>query len=146
MSKNQKKEDSESDDESTNIHVESKQQTKTKEPSIIVKKNHPENQIIGDKDKGVQTRRKLIKASEQSQVAFLSMFEPKNLEEASEDEDWIRAMNEELDQIEKNNTWEFVPRPADKNVIGSKWLFKNKVNEQGQIVRNKSRLVYKGYA
>ena len=55
-------------------------------------------------------------------------------------------MNEELDQIEKNNTWKFVPRPADKNVIGSKWVFKNKMNEQGQIVRNKSRLVYKGHA
>ena len=66
----------------------------TKTPSIIVKKNHPGNLIIGDKDKGVQTRRKLIKASEQSQVAFLSMIEPNNFEEASEDEESIRAMNE----------------------------------------------------
>ena len=55
-------------------------------------------------------------------------------------------MNAELDQIEKNNTWELVPRPTDKNVIGSKWVFKNKMNEQGQIVRNKARLVCKGYA
>ena len=74
------------------------------------------------------------------------MIEPTNFEEVSEDEDWIRAMNEEIDQIEKNNTWEFFPRPADKNVIGSKWVFKNNINEQGQIVRNKARLVYKGYA
>ena len=42
------------------------------------------------------------------------MMEPKNFEEASEDEDWIKAMNKELDQIEKNNTWELVPIPADK--------------------------------
>jgi hypothetical protein len=55
-------------------------------------------------------------------------------------------MNEELDQIEKNNTWELVPRPKDKNVIGSKWVFKNKMNEKGQVVRNKARLVCKGYA
>ena len=55
-------------------------------------------------------------------------------------------MNVELDQIEKNNTWELVPRPTDKKVIGSKWVFKNKLNEQGQIVRNKARLVCKGYA
>jgi hypothetical protein len=55
-------------------------------------------------------------------------------------------MNEELDQIEKNNTWELVPRPTDKNVIGSKWVFKNKMNEQRKIVRNKAKLVYKGYA
>ena len=74
------------------------------------------------------------------------MIEPKNFEEASEDGDWIKAMNEELDQIEKNNTWELVPRLADKNVIGTKWVFKNKMNEHGQIVRNKARLVYKGYA
>ena len=55
-------------------------------------------------------------------------------------------MNEELDQIEKNSTWELVPRPSDKNIIGSKWVFKNKSNEQGKIVRNKARLVCKGYA
>ena len=72
------------------------------------------------------------------------MIEPKNFEEASEDEDWVKAMNEELDHIEKNNTWELVPRPVDKNVIGSKWVFKNKMKEQGQIVRNKVRLVCKG--
>ena len=74
------------------------------------------------------------------------MMEPNNFEQASEDEDWVKSMNEELDRIEKNNTWELVPRPADKNVVGSKWVFKNKMNEQGQIVRNKSRLVCKGYA
>jgi len=81
-------------------------------------KNHPESQIIGDKNEGVQTRRKLLKNPEQSHIAFLSMLEPKNFNEASEDKDWSKAMNEELDQIEKNNTWELVPRPANKNVIG----------------------------
>jgi hypothetical protein len=55
-------------------------------------------------------------------------------------------MEDELDQIEKNNTWEMVHRPEDKNVIGSKWIFKNKLNEQGQVVRSKVRLVCKGYA
>ena len=47
-------------------------------------------------------------------------------------------MSEELDQIENNNTWELVPRPTDKNVLGFKWVFKKKINEQGKIVRNKS--------
>jgi hypothetical protein len=46
-------------------------------------------------------------------------------------------MNDELDQIEKNNTWEMVQRPEAKNIIGSKWIFNNKLNEQGQVVRNK---------
>jgi hypothetical protein len=67
--------------------------------------------------------------SEKSHVAFLSTIEPKFFNEECEDRDWIAAMNEELDQIEKNNTWELVPRPSDKNVIGSKWVFKNKLNE-----------------
>ena len=51
-----------------------------------------------------------------------------------------------LDQIEKNDTWELVPRPKNKNVIGTKWVFKNKLNEDGQVTRNKYRLVCKGYA
>eukprot|EP00253_Pinus_taeda_P020136 PITA_20136 len=55
-------------------------------------------------------------------------------------------MEEELEQIEKNNTWELVPRPKDENVIGTKWIFKNKLNENGDVVRNKARLVCKGYA
>jgi hypothetical protein len=46
----------------------------------------------------------------------------------------------------RNNTWEMVQRPEGKNVIGSKWIFKNKLNEQGQVIRNKVRLVCKGYA
>ena len=54
-------------------------------------------------------------------------------------------MNEELDQIEKNKTQELVPRPKDKNVIGTKWVFKNKFNQDGQVIRNKERLVCKGY-
>ena len=54
-------------------------------------------------------------------------------------------MNEELDQIEKNETWELVPRPKDKNVIGTKWVFKNKFNQDGQVIRNNTRLVCKAY-
>ena len=55
-------------------------------------------------------------------------------------------MDEELDQIEKNDTWELVPRPHDKNVIRTKWIFKNKLNENGEVIRKKARLVCKGYA
>ena len=55
-------------------------------------------------------------------------------------------MNEELDQIENNHTWELVPRPHDKIVIGTKWIFKNKLNENGDVIENKARLVCKGYA
>ena len=43
----------------------------------------------------------------------------------------MQAMKEEIDQIVKNEKWELVPRPKDKNVIGTKWIFRNKMNEQG---------------
>ena len=55
-------------------------------------------------------------------------------------------MNQEIEQIEKKKTWTLVPRPKDKNVIGTKWVFKNKLNEDGQVSRNKARLVCKGYS
>ena len=55
-------------------------------------------------------------------------------------------MNEEIEQIEKNKTWTLVPRPKDKNVIGTKWVFRNKLNEDGKVLGNKVRLVCKGYS
>jgi hypothetical protein len=74
------------------------------------------------------------------------MIEPTCFEEASKDEFWNKAMDEELDQIEKNDTWELVPRPKDKNMIGTKWVYMNKLNEEGHVTRNKARLICKGYA
>jgi hypothetical protein len=55
-------------------------------------------------------------------------------------------MNEELDQIEKNYTWELVLTLRNKNVIGTKWVFRNKLNEYGHVTRKKDRLVCKRYA
>ena len=82
----------------------------------------------------------------QIEITLLSCIEPRSIKEACNDESWVKAMNEELDQIENNKTWELVPKPQDKNVIGTKWVFKNKVNENGQVIMNKARLVRKGYA
>jgi hypothetical protein len=78
-------------------------------------------------------------------LALLSMIEPKSFEEAIKDELWNKAMDEELDQIEKNDTWELVPRPKNKNVIDTKWVFIKKLNEDRHVTRNKARLVCKGY-
>ena len=55
-------------------------------------------------------------------------------------------MNEEIEQIEKKKTQTLVPRPKDKNVIGTKCVFGNKLNEDGEVSRNKARLVCKGYS
>ena len=54
-------------------------------------------------------------------------------------------MQEELEQIERNQVWTLVSRPVDQNVVGTRWVFKNKLNADGKIVRNKTRLVAKGY-
>jgi hypothetical protein len=70
-------------DVDTNIQIDTNKQKEAKSPLRIIRKNHPENQIIGDINEGVQTRRKLIKDSEQSHVSFLSVTEPKFFEEAS---------------------------------------------------------------
>jgi hypothetical protein len=59
------------------------------------------------------------------------MVEPKNFNESNKYVNWLKSMNEELDQIENNDTRELVPRPTNKNVIGSKWVYKNNMNEQG---------------
>ncbi|KAK6146399.1 hypothetical protein DH2020_020268 [Rehmannia glutinosa] len=54
-------------------------------------------------------------------------------------------MQEELNQFERNKVWELVQRPTHQNVIGTKWVFRNKMNEEGSVVRNKARLVDKGH-
>ena len=68
------------------------------------------------------------------------------MKDALEDVDWSKAMKEEIKQIEKNKTWTLVLRPKDTNVIGTKWVYRNKLDENGEVTRNKERLVCKGYA
>ena len=53
-------------------------------------------------------------------------------------------MQEEFNQFERNEVWHLVPRPSDHPVIGTKWVFRNKMDEFGIIVRNKERLVSQG--
>lgn len=108
--------------------------------------SHLENLILGNEKVGAEIRRKLENCLKHSNLSLLSKIYPKNFVEVRRGESWINALEEELNQIEKNQTWEFFPRPKDKNVIGTKWIFRNKLNENGQVVRNKSRLVCKGYA
>ena len=79
-------------------------------------------------------------------ICLVSTFEPKIVFDALENEDWISSMNEEIEKIERNKTWSLVPRPKDKNVIGTKWVFRKKLIKNGEVTRNKAILVYKGYA
>ena len=105
-----------------------------------VRRHHTPDQIIGDKSEGTMTRSKL------KGTCLLANFKPRNVKDALENESWIEAMNEEIEKIEKNKTQTLAPRPKDKNLIGTKWVFRNKLNEEGQVSRNKARLVCKGYS
>ena len=59
--------------------------------------------------------------------------------------DLVEAMQEELQEFKRNQVWRLVPRPRLKSVIGTRWVFRNKVDEQGSVIRNKARLVAQGY-
>jgi len=76
-------------------------------------------------------------------MAFVSQVEPKSVGEALEDSNWINAMHEELNQFARNEVWTLVPRSKEMNVIGTKWVFMDKIDEQGVIVRNKRDLLQK---
>ena len=105
-----------------------------KELSSMVKKNHPSKLILGDPNEGMVTRKKYMNHAKY-------VCEPKNVKETLLDEFWIKSMHKELEQFSRNNIWTLVPRPENTNVVGTKWIFKNKFDEFGNIVRNKARLV-----
>ena len=98
--------------------------------------------VIGDISKGVVTRNI---SDFCTTIAFVSQIEPKNVEEALQDDQWCIAMQEELNQFERNEVWELIPRDDSHQVIGTKWVFINKLDEDGNITKNKARLVAKGY-
>ena len=81
------------------------------------KKVHPQDLIIGDSTKGVTTRSQLKSIVN---LLFISQIEPKNVDDALCDEFWVLAMQEELNQFERNKVWTLVARPKYYPIIGSK--------------------------
>ena len=77
---------------------------------------------------------------------FLSKMEPKKIEEALTDPDWVVAMQEELNQFEHQKVWKLVPKPQNRKVIDTRWVFRNKLDEEGTVTRNKARLLAKGFS
>ncbi|KAI3680869.1 hypothetical protein L6452_35646 [Arctium lappa] len=106
-------------------------------------RDHPIDQILGDLEAGIQTRRSSGNIC--LFVNFLSLIEPKKTDDALRDPNWVSAMQEELTEFSRNKVWKLVPRPSDKTVIGTKWVFRNKLDEHGTVTRNKARLVAQGY-
>nr|GEV53648.1 hypothetical protein [Tanacetum cinerariifolium] len=97
--------------------------------------------IIGEPLAGITTRSRI----RDSDAASASEMEPKKLIEALEEESWIIAMQGELNQFERNNVWTLVPKPHGKTIIGTKWIWKNKMYENGIVIKNKGRMVAQGY-
>jgi hypothetical protein len=105
----------------------------------VIVKDHLIDKIVGDINKGVQTRSRLASFCEH--YSFVSGGEPTRIEDVLDDLDWVNAMHEELDNFACSEVWELINRPCDRNVIGIKWVFQNKQDENGVMVRNKARLV-----
>ncbi|GKB81160.1 putative ribonuclease H-like domain-containing protein [Tanacetum coccineum] len=78
-------------------------------------------------------------------ACFLSQHEPTKISQALDDESWVEAMQEELLQFKIQKVWTLVDLPSGKKAIGTKWVYRNKKDERGIVVRNKARLVAQGY-
>ena len=107
----------------------------SKRPSSKVILNHPPSNIIGDVNEGLCLRKGSgYSLNHVKYNCYLTQFEPKKVEEALKDENWIESMHQELHQFVRNDVWELVPRPKDTHVIRTKWIFKNKTDEDGEVV------------
>ncbi|GKE70937.1 putative ribonuclease H-like domain-containing protein [Tanacetum coccineum] len=101
-----------------------------------IHKDHPIKQIIKDLNSAPQTRR---------MTKNLEEHEPKKAIHALKDPSWIKAMQEELLQFKLQEVWTLVDLPNGKRDIGTKWVFRNKKDKRGIMIKNKARLVAQGY-
>ncbi|GJS15804.1 putative ribonuclease H-like domain-containing protein [Tanacetum coccineum] len=135
-------------------------------PTLRIHNIHPQSQILGDPKSSVQTRSRVKQTSgahalvsyvQKQQrnnhkdqqhclfACFLSQEEPKKIFEALKDDSWVEAMQEELLQFRLQQVWILVDLPHGAKVIGTKWVYRNKKDERGVVVRNKARLVAQGH-
>nr|GEV47386.1 hypothetical protein [Tanacetum cinerariifolium] len=78
-------------------------------------------------------------------IDFLSEEEPKKVSRALKHPGWVDATQDELHEFARNKVWTLVPAPYGKTIIGSRWVFRNKRDETGIVIKNKARLVAQGY-
>ena len=94
---------------------------------------------------GVQTRSQTSDANTCMFTCFISQIEPKSVTMALQESSWVDAMHEELHQFEKLKVWKLVELPKGKRALDTRWVFRNKHDDSGVIVRNKARLVVRGF-
>ncbi|GJZ37340.1 putative ribonuclease H-like domain-containing protein [Tanacetum coccineum] len=98
-------------------------------PTTRIHKDHPLEQIIGDIHSAPQTRRMTKNVTEH--------VEPKKVIQALQDPSWIEAMQEELLQFKLQQVWTLMDLPHGKRAIGTKWVYKNKKDERGIVIRKR---------
>ncbi|GKA98249.1 retrovirus-related pol polyprotein from transposon TNT 1-94 [Tanacetum coccineum] len=109
-------------------------------------KDHPLEQVIGEPSRLVLTRNQLRTDGDMCIYALtVSTMEPRIVKEAMTDPAWIDSMQKELLQFKRLDVWVLVPAPDNIKPLTLKWLFKNKLDEENTIIRNKTRLVVRGY-
>nr|GEX67476.1 putative ribonuclease H-like domain-containing protein [Tanacetum cinerariifolium] len=128
-------------------------------PTTRIHKDHIVSQIIGDLSSTTQTRSMTRAVKDQGGLSqmfgndfhtcmfacFLSQEEPNRLHQALKDPSWIEAMQKELLQFKMQKVWVLVNLPYGKRAIGTKWVYRNKKDERGIVIRNKARLVTQGH-
>nr|GFA45534.1 putative ribonuclease H-like domain-containing protein [Tanacetum cinerariifolium] len=128
-------------------------------PTSRIHKDHPTSQIIGDLSSTTQTRSMARGVRDQGRISqmfnkdyhtymfacFLLQEEPKRIHQALKDPSWIEAMQEELFQFKMQKVWILVDLPYGKRAIGTKWVYRNKKDERGIVIRNKAMLVAQGH-
>nr|GEV09192.1 retrovirus-related Pol polyprotein from transposon TNT 1-94 [Tanacetum cinerariifolium] len=110
--------------------------------NIKESRNHPLENVIEN------LNQRILRSQAQNKnnfFCFISTIEPKIVNEALGDESWIVTMQEELNQFVANDVWKLVPQPKNMTIIKTKWLFRNKLDENGIVSRNKARLVAQGH-
>ena len=124
-------------------HIDSQQVIQSRN-SFKYKSSHPEDQIIGNKESPRRTISHF--RPEESALGLLLVIEPRTVDEELANDGWILAKQDQLNQFKRNDVWDLVSKPKHKNIIGTKWMFRNKLNEQGEVIRNKARLFAQGYS
>ncbi|GJS34569.1 retrovirus-related pol polyprotein from transposon TNT 1-94 [Tanacetum coccineum] len=132
-------------------------------PNIRIHKDHQIKNVIRDVKSSIQTRRMTKSTSKQGFLSavyeqkthdtlntclyacFLSQIEPTSIAKALSDSSWVEAMQEELLQFKLQQVWKLVDLPNGKRAIGTKWVFRNKKDKRGIVIRNKARLVAQGH-